>query len=142
MKEDRFINFVQSKGIDEHQLSRLQLSEVIENVYKEILLLLKNELKFHGLDGIIKSGFVLTGGGSEIKSIEELVRDFFTRRVKKGSIQRSRISGLESVLIDYRYAGSIGLLLHDQDFTKPDLVSSNLNNSVIGKIKNTLTKGF
>ena len=45
---------------------------------------------------------------SEIKSIEELVRGYFSKRVKIGKIQRSRISGLEALLTDYRYTGSIG----------------------------------
>ena len=75
---------------DERQLSSLELSEVIENSYREIFTLLKNELKHHNLDGIIKSGLVLCGGGSEVQSIVELARDFFSRRVKIGQIQRSR----------------------------------------------------
>ena len=47
----------------QHQLSSLDLSEVIEEAYLEIFQALKNELKHHNLDTIIKSGFVLCGGG-------------------------------------------------------------------------------
>ena len=142
LKEDRFINFKQATNNDDHQLSCIQLSEVIEEAYREILLLLKNELKFHNLDGIIKSGFILSGGGSEINAFEELVRDFFTRRVKKGMIHRSKISGLEPVLTDYRYAGAIGLLLHTKDINLSDKSISKGNKGVIDNIREKLIGNF
>ena len=142
LKEDKFINFTQATNKEEHQLSHYQLSEVIEEGYREILLLIKNELKFHNLEGIIKSGFVLCGGGSEVNSFEELVRDFFTRRVKMGSIQRSMISGLETILTDYRYAGAIGLLLHDENLNQSDLTISTRNKGVMGKIRKKLIRNF
>ncbi len=140
LKEDKLISFTQEK--EERQLSYFELSEVIEAAYRDILLLLKNELKYHNLDGIIKSGFVLCGGGSEIKSFEDLVRDFFTRRVKMGEIQRNIVSGLETVLSDYRYAGAIGLLLHDEDLNQSDLIVSNGNNGVMGNIRKKLIGNF
>jgi len=140
LKEDKLINFTQSK--EEHQLSSLELSEVIEGAYREIFALLKNELKHHNLDGNIKSGFVLCGGASKINSIEELVRDFFSKRVKIGQIQRSRISGLETILSDYKYTGAIGLLLHEGDLSKAEYIESNNRNSVIGKLKQAFVGNF
>ena len=79
--DDKFIDFIQANIKEERQLSSLDLSEVIEESYREIFEELKNELKHRNLDTIIRSGFVLCGGGSEIDSIEELVRDFFSKRV-------------------------------------------------------------
>jgi cell division protein FtsA len=143
LKEEKLIDFTQpEKNKDEHQLSSLQLSEVIEEAYREILLALKNELKHHNLDTIIKSGFVLCGGGAQIISCEELVRDFFTRRVKMGAIHRSRISGLDSILTDFRYTGSIGLLLHEDDLRIDVDVISNGNKGVIDKLKKWTAGGF
>jgi len=142
ISEERFVNFIQATNKDEHQLSSLELSEVIETVYREIFTLLKNELKYHNLDGIIKSGFVLCGGASKINSIEELVRDFFSKRVKIGQIQRSRISGLEAILTDYKFTGNIGLLLHEEDLSKAEYVESNNGNSVMGKLKKVIVGNF
>jgi cell division protein FtsA len=143
LKEDKLIDFTQpEKNKEEHQLSSLQLSEVIEEAYREILLALKNDLKHHNLDTIIKSGFVLCGGGAQVISCEELVRDFFTRRVKMGTIPRSRISGLDNILTDFRYTGSIGLLLHEDDLKKDDDVIFNGDDSVIGKLKKWTVKNF
>lgn len=140
--DDKFIDFIQSNNKEERQLSSLDLSEVIEESYREIFEELKNELKHRNLDTIIRSGFVLCGGGSEIDSIEELVRDFFSKRVKLGKIQRSRISGLEAILTDYRYTGSIGLLLHEGDLNKAKFIVSNGGKSVMGKLKKAFVGNF
>ena len=140
--DDKFIDFIQANNKEERQLSSLDLSEVIEESYREIFEELKNELKHRNLDSIIKSGFVLCGGGSEIDSIEELVRDFFSKRVKLGKIQRSRISGLEAILTDYRYTGSIGLLLHEGDLNKAKFIVSNGGKSVMGKLKKAFVGNF
>ena len=140
--DDKFIDFIQANNKDERQLSSLDLSEVIEESYREIFEELKNELKHRKLDTIIRSGFVLCGGGSEIDSIEELVRDFFSKRVKLGKIQRSRISGLEAILTDYRYTGSIGLLLHEGDLNKAKFIVSNGGKSVMGKLKKAFVGNF
>ena len=142
ISEEKFIDFIQSTNKNEHQLSSLDLSEVIENSYREIFILLKNELKHHNLDGIIKSGFVLCGGASKINFIEELARDFFSKRVKIGQIQRSRISGLETILTDHKFTGAIGLLLHEEDLSKVDYVESNNRNGVIGKLKKVIVGNF
>ena len=120
----------------------MDLSEVIEESYREIFEALKNELKHRNLDSIIRSGFVLCGGGSEINSIEELIRDFFSKRVKLGKIQRSKISGLEAILTDYRYTGSIGLLLHEGDLNQSKFIVSNGNNGVMGKLKKAFVGNF
>jgi len=138
INEEKFIDFIQSENKDEHQLSSLELSEVIETTYREIFKLLKNELKYHNLDSIIKSGFVLCGGAAEINSIEELVRDFFSKRVKIGKIQRARISGLETILTDYRYTGAIGLLLHQGDLSKAEINEPNRGKGVFDKLSNVI----
>ena len=142
ISEERFVDFIQTTNKDEHQLSSLELSEVIEMAYREIFTLLKNELKHHNLNDIIKSGIVLCGGASNINSIEELVRDFFSKRVKIGQIQRSKISGLETILTDHMFTGAIGLLLHEGDLSKAEYVESNNSSSVIGKLKKVIVGNF
>ena len=140
LNEDKFIHFTQNK--EEHQLSSLELSEVIEEAYREIFKLLNNELKHHNLVGVIKSGFVLCGGGAQINSIVELVRDFFSKRVKIGQIQRDRISGLETILTDYKFTGAIGLLLHEEDLNTNELATSKTDRNVIDKLKKVIVGKF
>ena len=143
IKDEQFVKFVQAAtNKDSHHLSSLQLSEVIEEAYLDILSILKNELRHHNIEANIKSGFVLCGGGAQALGCEELVREFFTRRVKIGVVQRNRISGLETILMDYRYTGSIGLLLHQEDLPQADIVMSRGRNGVIEKIKEAITGNF
>lgn len=130
IRDEQFVEFVQATNKDSHYLSSLQLSEVIEEAYVDILSTLKSELRHHNLEANIKSGFVLCGGGVQALGCEELVREFFTRRVKIGVIQRNRISGLEAILTDYRYFSSIGLLLHQADLPQIDFIRSNGKNGV------------
>ena len=144
IKDEQFVEFVQATNKDSHYLSSLQLSEVIEEAYIDILSTLKNELRHpDNLEANVKSGFVLCGGGAQALGCEELVRKFFTRRVKIGVVQRNRISGPETILMDYRYASSIGLLLHqEEDIPQVDLMMSRGRNGVIEKIKEAITGNF
>ena len=142
INDEQFVEFVQPANKDSHYLSSLQLSEVIEEAYISILSALKNELGHHNLETNIKSGFVLCGGGAQALGCEELVREFFTRRVKIGAVQRDRVSGLETILMDYRYAGSIGLLLHQDDLPQIDSIKSRRSNGVIGKLREVLVGNF
>jgi len=144
IKDEQFVEFVQAAtNKDSHYLSSLQLSEVIEEAYIDILSTLKNELRHpDNLEANVKSGFVLCGGGAQVLGCEELVREFFTRRVKMGIVQRDRISGLETILMDYRYASSIGLLLHQEDLPQVDFIMSKGRNGVMGKIKEVLVGNF
>mgnify|MGYP001434827763 CR=1 FL=1 len=142
IKDEQFVEFAQATNKDSHYLSSLQLSEVIEEAYVDILSTLKNELRHHNLEANIKSGFVLCGGGAQVLGFEELVREFFTRRVKMGVVRRDRVSGLETILMDYRYASSIGLLLHQEDLPKVDFLMSKGRNGVMGKIKEVLVGNF
>jgi len=134
IKDEQFIEFEQAANKDSHYLSSLQLSEVIEEAYVDILSTLKNELRQYNLETNLKSGFVLCGGGAQALGFEELVRAFFTRRVKIGVVQRDRVSGLETILMDYRYANAIGLLLHQEDLPKVDFIRSNGRNGVWGRL--------
>ena len=142
IKDEQFVEFVQAANKDPHYLSSLQLSEVIEEAYLNILSTLKNELRHHNLEVNIKSGFVLCGGGAQALGCEKLVREFFTRRVKIGVVQRDRVSGLVTILMDYRYTGSIGLLLHQEDLPQVDFIMTKGRNGVMGKIKEVLVGNF
>ncbi len=143
IKDEQFVEFVQAANKDPHYLSSLQLSEVIEEAYIDILSTLKNELRHpDNLEANVKSGFVLCGGGAQALGCEELVREFFTRRVKMGIVQRDRISGLEPILMDYRYANAIGLLLHQKDLSQEDFIMSKGRDGVMEKIKEVIIGNF
>ena len=133
---------MQAANKDSHYLSSLQLSEVIEEAYVDILSTLKNELRHHNLEANIKSGFVLCGGGAQALGCEELVRKFFTRRVKIGVVQRNRISGLETILMDYRYAEFDWTLITSGRSTTSRFRNVKRKKWRYGKIKKVLVGNF
>ena len=57
IKDEQFVEFVQAANKDSHHLSNLQLSEVIEEAYVDILSTLKNELRYHNIEANIKVRF-------------------------------------------------------------------------------------
>ena len=142
VRGEHLVEFVQATNKDPHQLSNLTLSEVVEEAYVDILSLVKNVLKHRNLEGSLKAGFVLCGGGAEIAGCEDLVRSFFSRRVKKGVVQRSMVSGLESIIGDYRYSGAIGLLLHNEDVPQQTLVKTKGKVGIVRKMRNILIGEF
>ena len=142
IRGEQLVEFVQATNKDPHQLSSLSLSEVIEEAYMAILALVKNDLKHRNLEGVIKAGFVLCGGGSEVSGCEDLVRSCFSRRVKKGIVQRSLVSGLESIIADFRFNAAIGLLLHKEDVPQQTLVKAKGEVGIMGKMKNILVGEF
>jgi len=142
IRGEHLIEFVQATNKNPHHLSNLTLSEVVEEAYVDILSLIKNDLKHRNLEGSIKAGFVLCGGGAEVDGCEDLVRSFFSRRVKKGVVQRSMVSGLESIIGDYRYSGAIGLLLHEEDVPQQKLVKEKGEVGIIIKWKKILIGEF
>ena len=70
------------------------------------------------------------------------MRDFFSKRVKIGQVQRSNSSGLETILTDYKYEGAIGLLLHEGDLSKDEFIAPSKNKGVIGKLKEVIVGKF
>ena len=73
--DDKFIDFIQANNKEERQLSSLDLSEVIEESYREIFEELKNELKHRNLDSIIRVW---------ICPLWRRIRDWFDRRTCSG----------------------------------------------------------
>jgi cell division protein FtsA len=92
------------------QLSRMTLAEVVEPRYEEIFSLVQAELQRAGLEELLGSGIVLTGGCSKIVGAVELAEDVFKMPVRLG-LPRG-IEGLEEVIDNPIYSTGVGLLLY------------------------------
>lgn len=92
------------------QLSKKILSEVIHARYEEIFMLVLAEIKRSGLENLIASGIVITGGASQMTGVIELAESVFQLPVRIGMPQH--VKGLTDVLNSPTYATSVGLLLY------------------------------
>ena len=92
------------------RLSRVTLAEVVEPRYEELFVLVQNELRRHGLEELLGSGIVVTGGSSKMEGVIELAEDIFHMPVRLG-VPRY-VTGLVDVVRNPIYATGVGLLLY------------------------------
>jgi cell division protein FtsA len=91
------------------QLSRQTLAEVIEPRVEELYFLVQAELRRSGLEELLSSGVVITGGSSSLQGMVELGEEIFHMPVRLG-LPHYRGS-LEEVVLTPRCSTGIGLVL-------------------------------
>ena len=94
------------------QISRLNLAEIVEPRYEELLLLVQAELRRSGFEDLIAAGIVLSGGSARVEGLTELAEEIFHVPVRIGMPQS--IMGLNEVVRNPAYATGAGLLLFGQ----------------------------
>lgn len=96
-------------GREPRQLSLQTLAEVIEPRVVELYDLVLAELRRSGLEEMIASGVVITGGSSVMRGMVELGEEIFHMPVRLGMPRF--VGGLSEVVSNPRYATGVGLLL-------------------------------
>ncbi len=91
------------------QISRLNLAEIVEPRYEELLLLVQAELRRSGFEDLIAAGIVLSGGSSRVEGLVDLAEEIFHMPVRLGLPQF--VTGLSDVIRNPAYATGVGLLL-------------------------------
>lgn len=92
------------------RLTRQTLVEVVEPRYEELLMLIKEELRRSGYEGIIAAGIVLTGGSAQIEGLIELAEEVFHMPVRLGTPQN--ITGMIDAAQSPVFSTGIGLLVY------------------------------
>jgi cell division protein FtsA len=100
------------------ELSRQTLAEVIEPRVEELYSLVQRELRSCGLEELLSSGIVITGGTSLMKGMVELGEEVFHMPVRVGAPQYS--GALAEVVRNPRYSTGMGLLLAGLDQMQRD----------------------
>ncbi|MCB5188580.1 cell division protein FtsA [Methylobacillus caricis] len=96
-------------GRDPRQLSVQTLAEVIEPRVVELYEFVLGELRRSGMEEMIASGIVITGGSSMMKGMVELGEEIFHMPVRLGMPRY--VGGLSEVVGNPRYATGVGLVL-------------------------------
>ena len=96
-------------GRESRQLSVQTLAEVIEPRVVELYEFVLAELRRSGLEEMIASGIVITGGSAMMKGMVELGEEIFHMPVRLGLPRY--VGGLSEVVSSPRYATGVGLLL-------------------------------
>jgi cell division protein FtsA len=96
-------------GRDPRELSVQTLAEVIEPRVVELYEFVLNELRRSGMEEMIASGIVITGGSSMMRGMVELGEEIFHMPVRQGLPRY--VGGLSEVVGNPRYATGVGLVL-------------------------------
>jgi len=96
-------------GRDPRQLSVQTLAEVLEPRVVELYELVLNELRRSGMEEMIASGIVITGGSAMMRGMVELGEEIFHKPVRMGLPRY--VVGLSEVISNPRYATGVGLVL-------------------------------
>lgn len=91
-------------------LSRLTIAEVVEPRYEELFALVQAELRRQGLEELLGSGIVVTGGSAKMEGVVELAEEIFRMPVRLGLPRY--VTGLVDVVRNPIYATGVGLLLY------------------------------
>jgi cell division protein FtsA len=92
------------------RLARVTLAEVVEPRFEELFNLVQADLRRNGIEDLLGSGFVITGGSAKMEGVIQLAEEIFKMPVRLG-LPRD-IVGLTEIVENPIYATSVGLLLY------------------------------
>ena len=121
----QFFTIKRSQHDDEKTINMLELLKVTEARYISILGHIKKELDKEGLSEFLQQGYVITGGGAEMRGLLPLAKKIFANKVNKVN-QHSAISAytqygdddklrtIAAMIGERKYQTAFGTLLYSQ----------------------------
>jgi len=126
-------------GREARQLSLQTLAEVIEPRVVELYEFVLGELRRSGMEEMIASGIVITGGSSMMRGMVELGEEIFHMPVRLGMPRY--VGGLSEVVGNPRYATGVGLVLMGKAQVERQLLGQMDSNS-LGQIFSKMKSWF
>ena len=126
-------------GRDPRQLSVQTLAEVIEPRVVELYEFVLNELRSSGMEEMIASGIVITGGSAMMRGMVELGEEIFHMPVRLGMPRY--VGGLSEVVSNPRYATGVGLVLMGKQQVERHM-QGQMNSSSFGQVFSRMKSWF
>lgn len=123
-------------GRKPRKLPRQILGEILEPRMEEIFSLIKREIYRAGMENIIASGMVVTGGSALLSEVTEVAESIFNLPTRLGKPRG--ISGLVDVVNNPMYATGVGLVLYgakNQPEKKFRIRDTNIFNRIMTRMK-------
>jgi len=136
VSSDETIDVPGMGGRKPRKLQRQILGEILEPRMEEIFSLIKREIYRAGMERIITSGVVLTGGTSLLEGVTDIAESVFDLPARLGTPMG--ISGLTDVVHNPMYATAVGLVLYgarNQPKKKFRIRDTNIFNRVMTRMK-------
>ena len=126
-------------GREARQLSIQTLAEVIEPRVVELYELVLQELRRSGMEEMIASGIVITGGSAMMRGMLELGEEIFHMPVRMGMPRY--VGGLSEVVSNPRYATGVGLILMGKQQLERQLTVQ-METSSVGRVFDKMKSWF
>ncbi|MDD2833896.1 MAG: cell division protein FtsA [Methylotenera sp.] len=126
-------------GRDPRQLSVQTLAEVLEPRVVELYEMVLSELRRSGMEEMIASGIVITGGSAMMRGMVELGEEIFHMPVRLGMPRY--VGGLSEVVSNPRYATGVGLVLMGKQQLERH-INGQLESSSLGRIFEKMKSWF
>jgi len=126
-------------GREPRQLSVQTLAEVIEPRVVELYEFVLSELRRSGMEEMIASGIVITGGSSMMRGMVELGEEIFHMPVRLGLPRY--VGGLSEVVSNPRYATGVGLVLMGKQQVERHL-QGQMDTSSFGRVFDRMKSWF
>jgi len=124
-QENVMVSIPGLRGRPPKEIAVKTLSEIIGARYKEIVDLVYHQIKISGYENKLMTGIVLTGGGSQIRNLKQLVA-YVTGKETRIGLPNEHL-GAESFdkVVSPMYATGVGLVLKGFEYAKqhPDKIS-------------------
>ncbi|MCP4105028.1 MAG: cell division protein FtsA [Desulfobacteraceae bacterium] len=130
-------------GRKSRKISRQILGEILEPRMEEIFTLLQREIYRAGMENVVASGVVLTGGSSLLNGVTEVAELVFNVPARMG--KPMGIGGLVDVVNNPMYATGVGLVLYgakNRDSKKFRIRDTNIFNRVMNRMKQWISAAF
>ena len=110
-QENVMVSIPGLRGREPKEIAVKNLSEIIGARMKEIIDLVYHEIKVSGYENKLMTGIVLTGGGSQIKNLQQLVSFISAKETRIGYPNEHLSSESKDLVTSPMYSTGVGLVL-------------------------------
>ena len=138
------------RGRDPKEIAVKNLTEIIGSRMKEIIDLVYHEIKVSGYENKLMTGIVLTGGGSQLRNLKQLVAYITGKETRIGYPNEHLSSESKDTVVSPMYSTGVGLVLKGFEYStkenksknmnEKDENSQNLSGGIIDKLKEWFTE--
>ena len=131
------------RGREPKEIAVKNLSEIIGARMKEIIDLVYHEIKVSGYENKLMTGIVITGGGSQLKNLQQLVSFISAKETRIGYPNEHLSSESKDLVTSPMYSTGVGLVLKGFE-SKFKSFQNNINedNKIDEKKSNSLLEKF
>ena len=154
-QENVMVSIPGLRGREPKEIAVKNLSEIIGARMKEIIDLVYHEIKVSGYENKLMTGIVLTGGGSQIRNLKQLVAFITGKETRIGYPNEHLGSESKDIVVSPMYSTGVGLVLKGFEYIeneKPlkknketeevgiDEIINDNNGGLIDKLKDWFTE--